>query len=113
MEGSFFVAKKTCGSETIWVFPKIVVPQNGWCIRENHINMDDLGVPLFSETSIYFEDHPMTCTCLITMEIRKTRTGVIFSPFPKQAVSWLVDGGLLSLHTNWDDPPSARQGLPK
>ena len=35
----------------IWVFPKIGVLQNGWFIRENLIKMDDLEVPLFSETS--------------------------------------------------------------
>ena len=34
------------------MFPKIGVPQNGWLILENPIKMDDLGVPLFSETSI-------------------------------------------------------------
>ena len=39
--------------DDIWVFPKIVVPQNGWFRMKNPIKMDDLGVPLFLETSFF------------------------------------------------------------
>ena len=49
-------AEVFCGSESIWMFPKIGVPQNEWFIMENCIKMDDLGVPLFSETSISSRD---------------------------------------------------------
>ena len=37
---------------TIWMFPKIGVPQNAWFIMESPIKMNDLGVPLFLETPI-------------------------------------------------------------
>ena len=37
----------------IWVFPKIGTQKWMVKIMENPIKMDDLGVPLFSETPIY------------------------------------------------------------
>ena len=44
-------SKKT--TSTIWVFPKIGVPQNGWFMMENPIKMDDLG-----GKPPYFWNHP-------------------------------------------------------
>ena len=36
-----------------WVFPKIVVPPNGWFLRENPIKIDDLGVFFFGNIHIF------------------------------------------------------------
>ena len=40
--------------QVVWVFPKIGVFPPKWMVKimENPIKMDDLGVPLFSETSV-------------------------------------------------------------
>ena len=41
--------------DTIWRFPKMVVPQNGWFIMDNFINMHDIG-----GKTHHFRKHPYT-----------------------------------------------------
>ena len=64
-----------------WVFPKIVVPQNRWLIMENPIKMDDLGVPLFSETSIWYQKVTRSCWWLQGFGVIGLDTWIIFIIF--------------------------------
>ena len=39
----------------IWMFPKMLVPQNGWFIMETLLKVDDLGYPYFWKHPIWFK----------------------------------------------------------
>ena len=49
--GMAYFFRKQIQVAEIWVFPKLMVPQDGWFIMVPNpikiIKMDDLGVPLF------------------------------------------------------------------
>ena len=51
----FFLSKCVIDSSSMWVFPNIGVPQNGWYIMENPIKLDDLGgATIFGNTHLSF-----------------------------------------------------------
>ena len=56
-ENSKLLAWDLGGINSKWVFPKIVVPQNGWFTMENPMKMDHLGgfPPIFGNTQIFWK----------------------------------------------------------
>ena len=73
VEGAFpaaFVGRWLKGERPIWVFLKIVVPQNGWFELENPIKMDDLGG--FYHPYFWFNTHIFLFSASY---IRDTKTG--------------------------------------
>ena len=60
------------------MFPKIGVPQNGWFMMENPIEMDDLGVPLFLETPICFCFNLVVAVAVVARHHRREYCHLIF-----------------------------------
>ena len=77
----------------VWMFPKIVVPQNGWFIMEHLIKVDDLGVLLFLETPIYIYINTFYIIHFLTYKLhpKKVRTG-LENPFKNDPNISIVKG---------------------
>ena len=85
------------GIFSIWMFPKIGIPQNGWIIMENPFEMDDLGVPPFKETPNWIA---ILATPMAVNEIPNTVDG---SEIPNNHLGWCWNPIKQwdILHINW------------
>ena len=81
------------GFET-WVFPKILVPQNGSFIMENPIKMDDLGgPPLFLETSSDLQSKGTPAKFNSSLPKPNRKVSFVFQPPWLSGASCLTSGG--------------------
>ena len=86
------------------MFPKIGVPPNGRFIMEHLIKMDDLGVPLFSETSIPFPNQHIGKEIFDPKKCVKNLQGEA----GRRKVNFLVAGGILHRQKKMGkNPPSS------
>ena len=66
---------------------------------------------MFVDPGVYFEDHPRTCKCLITMVIVSPLRIGLWDPFQRADIYGLYMGVILATYIHWDDPPSMAFGF--
>ena len=66
------------------------VPQNGRCSMENPIKMDDLGIPLFQETSICVTWPKFSATLIFLEAFMTAYTGTRHAPSLRHLVGTLI-----------------------
>ena len=99
----FFGWENQTWCKSIWVCPKIMVPQNGWFIRENPMNKWMIwgeNNPIFGNTHIVvFSDFPYNSSVIYIPWITSIigSMGMVYSIYP--TFSWCLIGQLVGKYT--------------